>query len=275
MQENELILRPELKTMPIEKLRTILNEEIAKDVPDDDLVLAIVHMLEERDPVNPEPETDRETAAFKTFKQRVHSRRKRKLPISGSFLKVASMVLAVCLLFSLVPQQAQADNWWDRLTRWTDDFFGFFREEETIQLETYEFQTENPGLQRVYDAVVELGVTIPAVPMWLPEGFELAECTTVTNPHKQYVHSRFLNDDQECILKITVLRTEDAKIYYKNGTDIEEYEKGGMVHGLVQNVEVWTVSWAKDNIECSIFIDCPEDDLYKIIDSIYRWRMNE
>ena len=276
MWDKELILQRELEVRSTEELRTMLHAETDKDVPDDDLVLSILHILEDREPDVPDSGSAREEAAWKLFRKRVRARRKRKPLYNSNLLRIASLVLVVCLLFTLVPQQTEADNWWQRLTKWTDDFFGFFREEEdAFRLADYEFQTENPGLQQVYDAVTEMGITIPAVPMWLPEGYELAECTVEKTRIKQYVHARFLNDGSECVLKINVLKSEDSKVYFKDEEPVEEYEFGGMIHSIMQNDDQWIISWTKDNIECSIFIDCSKDALYEIIESVYRGRRNE
>lgn len=276
MWDKELILQRELEVRSTEELRTMLHAETDKDVPDDDLVLSILHILEDREPEVPDIGSAREEAAWKLFRKRVRARRKRKHLCYSNLLRIASVVLAVCLLFTLVPQQAEADNWWQRLTKWTDDFFGFFREEEdAFHLADYEFKTDNPELQQVYDAVTEMGITIPAVPMWLPEGYELAECTVEETRIKQYVYARFTSNGKECVLKVNVLKSEDSKVYFKDDVPVEEYEEGGMIHSIMQNDEQWIVSWTKDNIECSIFIDCPEDVLHEIIQSIYKGRIHE
>ena len=276
MWDKELMLQRELEVRSTEELRTMLHAETDKDVPDDDLVLSILHILEDREPEEPDIGSAREEAAWKLFRKRVRARRKRKHLYYSNLLRIASVVLAVCLLFTLVPQQAEADNWWQRLTKWTSDFFGFFREEDdTFRIEDYVFETDNPGLQQVYDAVAELGVTIPAVPMWLPEGYELAEFTIEETRIKQYVCAQFINAGSECVLQINILNGEAAKAYFKNDVDVMQHEIGGTIHNLVNNEDDWIVSWTKDNIECSIFIDCSEDVLYKIIESIYGWRMNE
>ena len=276
MWDKELILQRELEVLSSEQLRTMLHAETDKDVPDDDLVLSILHILEDREPEVPDSGPEKEKAAWKLYRKRIRARRKTGCLQNSRLLRAAIVVLVCCLLFAMVPQQVEADNWWQRLTKWTSDFFGFFREEEeTFRIENYVFETDNPGLQQVYDAVLELGVTIPAVPMWLPEGYELAEITIEETRIKQYVYARFLNNTQECSLKINILNEEAAKAYFKNDVDIQNHESGGMFHSLVRNVEVWAVSWRKDNIECSIFIDCAENVLYEIIDSIYRWRVDK
>lgn len=276
MWDNELMLQRELETLSAGELRTMLHAETEKDVPDDDLVLSILHILEDREPEVLDTGSEKEKSAWKLFQKRVRARRKGRLMLKSNLLRGASVLLVICLLFAMVPQQAEANSWWQRLTKWTDEFFGFFlHEEDTFRLEEYVFETDNPGLQQVYDTVVEMGVTIPAVPMWLPEGYELRECTVEKTRIKQYVYARFLNDDKECALKVNLLSTESAKDYFKSEMSVIEREAGGVTHSIVQNTEEWIVSWTKDNIECAFAIDCSEDVLYEIIESIYGWRINE
>lgn len=276
MWDNELMLQRELETLSADELRTMLHAETEKDVPDDDLVLSILHILEDREPEVLDTGSGKEKAAWKLFQKRVRARRKGRLMLKSNLLRVASVLLVICLLFAMVPQQAEANSWWQRLTKWTDEFFGFFRhEEDTFRLEEYVFETDNPGLQQVYDAVVKMGVTIPAVPMWLPEGYELAEFTVEKTPAKQYAHARFRHDGCECILQINLLNAEGSKAYYKDEFSVKEHERGGVIHSIMQNDEKWIVSWAKENIECFFTIDCTEDVLHEIIESIYGWRINE
>ena len=276
MWDNELLLRRDLEELPSAQLRTMLNGEMQKAVPDDDLVISILHILEDREPEVSDSGSEKEKAAWKLFQKRVRARKRSRLRRNTGLMRAAIVALAVCLLISAMPQQAEADNWWQRLTRWTDDFFGFVREEEEPLLpETYEFRTDSPGLQQVYDAAVELGITIPTVPMWLPQEYELASLAVVENPIKKYICAQFLNDGKECVLQINVLSGEASKDYFKNNADVKKHESGGVIHNLVQNMERWAVTWTEDNIECAFTIDCSEETLHEIIDSIYRWRVNE
>ena len=275
MWDNELILQRQLAERSSQELRAMLQDETEKAIPDDDLVLSILHILEDREPDVPMTGTAREEAAWKLFRKRIRARKKRGLLHNPKLLKAASVILVLSLLFVMVPQQAEADNWWQRLTKWTDEFFGFFREEENFPAETYVFETDNPGLQQVHDTVVDMGVTDPVVPMWLPEGYVLEECTTAATPAKQCIYARFLSEDKEFTLQINILNGETAKDFFKNDKDVQEHEKDGIIHNLVQNMELWTVSWTKDNIECAFTIDCSEDVLHGIIDSIYSGRMNK
>ena len=277
MLDNELMLRKELESVASDQLRAMLHAETAKAVPDDDLVLTILHILEDREPDNLEPATPREEAAWNLFRKRVRTRKRSPRLFLRSLSTAAVLLLVVGLLMAAIPQQADADNWWDRIARWTDDFFGFFREEEeeSFNLEDYEFRTDNPGLQQVYDAVVALGVTEPVVPMWLPEGYELANIEDVTMLDKEMVVAWFESSERTIMYQAAVLFTDEGGQYLKDDSTVIQWEICNTSFNIMMNNEIWIVAWKKDNIECSIFVDCQEDVLYEILDSIYRWRMNE
>lgn len=275
MLDNELILRRELKAVPSEQLRVILHAETGKDVPDDDLILTILHILEDRDPDEIEPASAREEAAWKLFRKRVKARKRRPRLVWRSLSSAAVLLLVVGLLMVTIPSQAEADSWWDRIARWTDDFFGFFRdeEEETFNLEDYEFRTDNPGLQQVYDAVVEMGVTEPVVPMWLPEGYELLDIVTDTTHEFKAIVAMLADSKKTIIYQMAVLSTDVSGQYMKDQTPVMIVEKYNTAYNIMKNNNIWVIAWTRNNIECSLFVDCQEDVLHEILDSIYKRRI--
>lgn len=277
MLDKELILRKELEAASSEQLRVMLHAETEKEVPDDDLVLAILHILEEREPDMLEPASAREEAAWKLFRKRVNSRKRRNLFSGRSLTNVAALLMISGLLMAAIPNQAQADSWWDRIARWSDDFFSFFREEaeETFRQEEYEFQTDNPGLQQVYDAVVEMGVTEPVVPMWLPEGYELVDIITDVMPEIKTVTTWFADSEGTIIFQLSVLSTDSNGQYMKDNTPVMTVEKYNTTYNIMRNNDIWVIAWLKDNIECSLAVDCQEDVLHEILDSIYKRRISE
>ena len=277
MLDNELALRRELESVSSEQLRVMLRTETGKAVPDDDLVLTILHILEDREPDEMAPPSPREEAAWKQFRKRGRARKKKPLLSMRKLSSAAVLLLVVSLLMAAIPQQAEADNWWDRIARWTDDFFGFFREEEEnpFHLEDYQFRTDNPGLQQIYDAVVELGVTEPVVPMWLPEGYELADLKTYTTENVKTVSAMLKNSDRTIIYQLAILSGNVNGQYMKDQTQVKTHEKYNTTYNIMRNNELWVVAWTKNNIECSFAVDCQEEVLYEILNSIYTWRMIE
>lgn len=273
MLDNELILRKELESVGSDQLRTMLHAETAKAIPDDDLVLTILHILEDREPDDLEPPSPREEAAWQLFRKRVKARKRRPLLNLRGVVNAAVLLLVLGLLMVAIPQRVEADNWWDRIARWTDDFFAFFREDETFRIEDYKFQTDNPGLQQVYEAVVEMGITEPVVPMWLPEGYELSEMKLHTMRDEKQLVAAFENSEKIIAYQAAVLSTDKIEQYPKNDTTVIQQEFGGTTFNIMMNNEIWVVVWARNNIECSIAVDCQEDVLYEILDSIYYgWR---
>ena len=275
MLDKELSLRKELEHLPSERLRELLQAETAKAVPDDELVLAVLHILEDREPDVSGPGSAREEAAWQQFRKRVRARKRRTQVSFKSLGKAAALLLVVGLLLAALPQQAEAEGLWDRIARWTEEFFGFFREEETFRLEEYQFRTDHPGLQQLYDTVTELGVTEPVVPMWLPEGYALEEITNISISGKTIIIADFTKSGDTIIYQLSILQSDISEQYMKDKTPVDTYERYNTTYNIIRNKDTWVVAWTKNNIECSIAIDCQEEVLYEIIESIYRWRMNE
>lgn len=264
-------LRREWEPLSTAELEAMLQRELERKPPDDEKVILLLHILEDREPKLPLRLTAREEQAWEQYRQKAMGRRRKgKLPIR--WLSVAaSVVLIVAVLTAVLPQQAEANNFWEMLQRMTSTVMEYFSPRERYdEVEgKYSFQTENPGLQQVYDAVVELGVTEPVVPMWLPYGFELAEFETKITPMTKGVWVNFSNGEQEIVYKLDVYDGEPAHQYYKDDTHYESYEWEGTAYHITQNDGWWTVVWSKENIECVLALDCQEETLQRILRSIH------
>lgn len=185
-------------------------------------------------------------------------------------LKAASLILVLGLLFTLIPQKAQADSFWDWLSRQTAEIMEFFSsKDDDARIEEYTFRTDNSGLQQVYDLAVEHGVTIPAIPMFLPGNHILDECKYIQSPAKDWIQARFIEGEETIILHISIYKNEASHSYFKDETETMQEEIEGRLFNIARNNDVWVAVWSEDNIECSIAIDCQEDTLYRVLKSIY------
>ena len=110
MWDNELMLQRELDNLSTGQLRSMLHAETEKEVPDDDLVLSILHILEDREPEAPDAESEKQKAAVQMFRKRVRARRKGKWVLKSNLLRVASALLVICLLFAMVPSGVLLTN---------------------------------------------------------------------------------------------------------------------------------------------------------------------
>lgn len=264
-------LRGILEDLSTPQLQQMLDKELQKEKSDPAAVKLILTVLEERHAAAPKSES----SASEEARQRYQDRMKELFPPEPQkrwtpLLKVASVILVVGLLFTAVlPQKAEAETFWEMLQRLSGSVIEFFNPREHISTLDYEFKTDNSGLQQVYDAVVELGITEPVVPMWLPDGCQLIEFVEKTTPMLQCIYASFSNDSGEIIYKVDVYKGEPAHQYYRDDSFYESFERNGATYTISRNNTRWSVIWTKENIECSMFIDCQEDALRRVLKSIY------
>lgn len=275
MQENKVTsVREVFENMSTEQLDEILNRELHTDPPDANAIRLILDILREREKDIPIEVTPQMQEAWEKYqrdiaKLREQSSRGRRM--RRMFVRIASsaavLVLAVMLL---IPQEVKAKGLWDWFRRMTSDVVEFFTPADTeSRIMEYEFKTDNPGLQQVYDTAVEMGVDFPAVPMWLPEPLELSECKIIEAPAKSSLFSMFVSEKNTFTINIDVFYQQVSHSYETDEESIKNKEIEGTQFTIMRNNDVWVAVWGEGNIECSIFIDCQEGDLYRVLKSIY------
>lgn len=251
------------------ELEAMLRAELERKPPDDEKVLLLLHILEARETDLPLRLSTREEDAWQRYKQKVMNRKgKKRLPIRWLSM-AASVVLIVAVLFSVVPQQAQAESFWEMLQKMTSTVMGYFDRDDRFGKMDYVYQTDNPSLQQVYNAIVDLGVAEPVVPMWLPENYRLNEFIPLDSPMTNGIYVSFFNGNDEIVFKLNIYDGEPAHQYYKDDTHYESHEREGTTYHITRNDKRWVAIWEKENVECSITLDCTEDTLWRILESIY------
>lgn len=275
MRENKTCPQQGWQQMPTEELEQILQAELAKEHPNEEVVLPILHELEEREkdiPVEKTPEVleilEKLSKHNTPSKQSIHKRRW----LAG----IAAAAAVVCIVVMTMTPTARAESLFDILVRWTSSVFEFFTPEQDASNPPVEvvFETDNPGLQQLYDKVTELGVTELVVPMWLPEEFELLELQVSPAPGGTRVHGEFKNGDNN--FSITYRISADISVKFeKEETGIEVYEAGEANHFIMDNDEYLSVTWSVDGVECLLSTNIVKGDLYTIIKSIYRSELSK
>ena len=272
MEDNKYM--PEALTcLPREELRRILAEELHKPAAEIDGALVRTLMAELRSR-GPDPDyvdnaaVDQVCAEFKENSQKVQHHR--KCWYQSWMLKVAAIVLVLGILFFALPGAAQADDIHEVLSWWSDSTFQLFRPGEQPNTHEYVYQTDHPGLRHLYDAVTELGITDPVVPRWIPEGFELLELNSYPMDGHVMIYTLFSSEDAEILITITKYEDFSKTLQYeKNTGDVTIWDLGGTEYYVLSNTNNCTVAWFTNGSECSLSADCPEEDVYKILKSIY------
>lgn len=270
MRENKSCPYQGWQQMSTEELDRILQAELEKEHPDEEVVLPILRTLEEREkdyPVEKTPEvltilnklSKHETSSTQsTYKRRW---------IAG----VAALAAVVCLVVLAMPRAVGAESFLDAFFRWTCSVFEFFTPEQDITNPPVEvvFDTDNPGLQKLYDKMSELGVTEMVVPMWLPEGFVLSELKTFPGSSGNKVFCKFDNGSDAVLITYRISMDITGKVEKKE-TGVEMFEIGEVSHFIVNNADGLSATWKVDGVECLLNANIAKEDFYTIIKSIYR-----
>ena len=261
--------------MSTEELDQILQAELEKEHPNEEVVLPILHELEEREkdiPVETTPEVleilEKISKHNTSSKPSIHKRRW----LAG----IAAAAAVVCIVIMSMSPTVRAASFWDVLFRWTSSVFEFFTPEQDASNPPVEivFETDNPGLQQLYDKVSELGVTELVVPMWLPEDFTLSVLKEMPMAGGTKVHSNFKNGDNEISITYRISADITGKVE-KEETGIEVFEAGQANHFIIDNEEYFSVTWSIDGVECLLSTNIAKEDLYAIIKSIYRSELSK
>ena len=266
-EQNNVNLPESLEQLPTPQLDAMLRAELKKDFPDEHAVRLILKVLRER-------EADFPVVSNKGIEKAWGKYQKETAKATASFkwpmIKAAAILILVSLLLFSLPQEAQAEGFFSRIATWTESVFALFNQWNQSQTpKEYVFQTDHPGLQELYDAVTELGVTAPVVPMWLNDEYELDFLNISISPLTTKVLVEFVDNEKEAVFELNIYSDNIPREFHKNETNVGTHESNGIIHYIFRNNELWTVVWTRDNLECSIYIECQEDVLYKILDSIY------
>ncbi len=265
--------------MSTEQLDKILNTELHKEPVNGDAVRLIMNVLWEREkdmPVEITPEIQRAWDKYQHDIAQIREETRRECRRRSWLIRSAvAAVTLVVLLVPIIPQETGAESLWDRLASWTEDIFAFSNPTAADkQQDQYAFTTEIDGLQQIYDAVAALGVERPMVPSWLPGEPELAEIKTVSLPAQKMVKATLENDDGEILFNISIYNSNVDSEYPKDDIPVYMHEKAGVTYNIMRNKEVWVVAWCAESIEYFFALDCQEDILYKVIESIYMTEAN-
>lgn len=246
-----------------------LQAELRKEIPDAELVRGILRVLEEREKNMHVEVTPEIQAAWDRFNTKERRRTEQCAPMRRNWLTrvvVSLLMVAVVLvlLMRMVPVEAQAGSWWDKFMSWTASRFSVLDLGRTDSRPTeYVFKTDNDGLQKVYDAVSELGVTVPVVPMWLPSGYTLVEYNIISMQAKDIVYATFNVGGNLLVYQAEVFEQGVLHEYQKDDADVTNHEINGITYNVIRNNGRLVAVWNNENVECFLSVECGEEDFLK------------
>ena len=190
---------------------------------------------------------------------------------------LAAAALAILLLSVSVAAAASDHGLWELLAQWTDEVISIAPGQVTrIDPDKIRIPEEGTEYTNLQEALDDCGLTLPAAPKWIPEGFELKELIVNTNdPTSLAFVTCYHGDDSTLLISLHIFLTrEDGGHggygdFQKDEGDPIPYEEGGVTHLLSTNAGRPIALWVNGPVEGSIIGDITMDELKQIIDSIY------
>ena len=158
--------------------------------------------------------------------------------------------------------------------RWTDEKLSMTPGQavpiERDSLHIPEELEEGAGLR---ETLLSCGLSVPAAPRWMPEGFE--QDSLVVDSESMIESAMFSalyswGDKRLCVFLLAYFEESGGtSTYQKDAGDPIPYEAGGVTHLLFTNAGRASAVWINGPVEGAISGDISMEDLMKMIDSIY------
>lgn len=266
MAENRTCPNCKWEEIPTAELDKILQFELEKEQPDERVVLPILKELQDREKDYP---VAREEAVV--LEGKLQAERPKRTLRKRNWVIAASAVAAVLCIVMALPRTVGAESIFGALFRWTSSVFQFIEsdgEGKTPEIDS-NFSTNNPGLQKLYEEVANQGVTEEVVPKWLPDEYELVSLKTMDAPSGKKINATFEQGDEVILLTYKITSETPTKIE-KEDSSVEVFECSKISHFILENDGNISVTWKTEGTECLLVTNLKKDNIYNIIQSIYR-----
>ena len=179
----------------------------------------------------------------------------------------AAVIMAACIVILCGAASAFGFDILQAFADWTAETFGFV----TPGQEEAEAPQDDP-YQRLRFAV-SLETDLPLIPNWAPEGtVSDGEISVIERSNGIRLQGTYKTDNASFSIRVVlynVLPEEYASIYQKSDETMIEYSAGNIMHYLMNNNEIYSVTWVNENAEVLIQGNLSIADLEKMVDSIY------
>ncbi len=220
----------------------------------------------EKNPQLMEPEKIAAPAAAESKKPLAKSSRK-------PFKRIVALAATLVLMLTLFTVQASGSNLFRTLAEWTasvlrigTDSFGQVSMGENDLTE---------GEARIYatpeEMLSDLHIKGDLVPTWVPDRFSVQRCEAKKTEAGISCRVVYTVSNNDLILKMWQKPLEDIYLVEKNQKDASRFVTGAVEHYIFYDGEskLEKAVWTRDNLECRIIGDVSQEEMERIVESIY------
>lgn len=220
----------------------------------------------EENPQLMEPEKIAAPAAAESKKPLVKSSRK-------PFGRIVALAATLVLMLTLFTVQATGSNLFRTLAEWTASVLRIGTDSSGQVSMGENDLTE--GEVRIYatpeEMLSDLHIKGELVPTWVPDRFSLEGCEARKTEAGVSCYVVYVAGGSDLALKMWQKPLEDIYLVEKNQKDASRFVTGAVEHYIFYDGEskLEKAVWTRDNLECRIIGDVSQEEMERIVESIY------
>jgi len=220
----------------------------------------------EKNPQLMEPEKIAAPAAAESKKPLAKSSRK-------PFKRIVALAATLVLMLTLFTVQASGSNLFRTLAEWTASVLRIGTDSSGQVSMGENDLTE--GEARIYatpkEMLSDLHIKGDLVPTWIPDRFSLEGCEARKTEAGVSCYVVYVAGDNDLTLKMWQKPLEDIYLVEKNQKDAARFVTGAVEHYIFYDGEskLEKAVWTRDNLECRIIGDVSQEEMERIVESIY------
>lgn len=220
----------------------------------------------EKNPQLMEPEKIAAPAAAESKKPLAKSSRK-------PFKRIVALAATLVLMLTLFTVQTSGSNLFRTLAEWTASVLRIgtdssgqvsMGENDLIEGEIRTYATPEEMLS-------DLHIKGDLVPTWVPDRFSVQRCEAKKTEAGISCRVVYTVSNNDLILKMWQKPLEDIYLVEKNQKDASRFVTGAVEHYIFYDGEskLEKAVWTRDNLECRIIGDVSQEEMERIVESIY------
>lgn len=220
----------------------------------------------EKNPQLMEPEKIAAPAAAESKKPLAKSSRK-------PFKRIVALAATLVLMLTLFTVQASGSNLFRTLAEWTASVLRIGTDSSGQVSMGENDLTE--GEVRIYatpeEMLSDLHIKGELVPTWVPDRFSLEGCEARKTEAGVSCYVVYVAGGSDLALKMWQKPLEDIYPVEKNQKDASRFVTGAVEHYIFYDGEskLEKAVWTRDNLECRIIGDVSQEEMERIVKSIY------
>jgi len=266
-------MKMRLREKPLSELMEEAKKLSSISDCDIDLLRAYLDVLEEKDPVLP-PDHD-PAAQYEKFREDhaelfdvPEEMPERPAAPKRHFPRVRKVLTALAAAFCVVVMVADASGAGviDRLIEWGAETFSLRPTSGVMELE----RADENGFHSLQEALEYYGVEDPAIPTWVPERYTIDRIAVLDSDDTSIVSGRYISPNNgELFIRATIAFKETFSFEENQGESHNVYNTKGISVILSTNLAQKRATWNVDGYTYSISGDIAENELTKMLDSIW------